>query len=866
MSPHPRHGIDRPDGSLPLPIPAGLLRAGASGRLRAQLTGLMETIEARCTGLHASLWLIGSDARRYAVRDPPVVHLSHPCCSTAIRGSTGVLHGAIAMFASEARGPSDDELALIESVAWLAGLLVENANAGEYRALLDRVPSIMYIADPGVHGRWHYVNAQVKTILGFSQEEWRRDPTLWARQLHPADRERVLSSEPSNELDGVVDPKASEYRMLHRDGRTVWVRDDALLMQDDVGRRRWHGILLDITDRKLTEFELERRAAQQATVARLGEHALERVATAALLQEAVDGAREVLMVDGAVVAQLLPDRRSFEFRAACGVPEVAIGHESAEDGTRSQSLYTVLTGAPVVVADWASEGRFDKPEAIISQGIRSSLTVAIEGREMPFGILGVHASAPHAYSSGDIDFVQSLANVLADALERKSTEDAIEHRALHDALTGLPNRVLFLDRLEQALERLRRRPGTRAAVLFIDLDNFKLVNDSFGHHAGDELLSAVAARLKQAVRPTDTVARFSGDEFGLLLEEISSEREAIAMAERIGSVFARPFALVRNAEHFVTTSVGIALAESGDLPQDLISDADAAMYRAKERGRARYELFDEVMRGRAIARLRIENDLRRAIERDELRLAYQPIVSLCDESIACVEALLRWDHPERGAIPPSEFVRVAEESGLIERIGRWVLERACRQAAEWDKLRPDAAPLGIAVNLSPLQLSHDDFPRVVAEVLSRSGLDPSRLSLEITETLLLGEAKPISEVLRTLKRIGVRLVLDDFGIGYSSLGYLSRLPLDALKVDRSFVAALGSDSSDSAITEAIIAMARALSLEVVGEGAETAAQVAELKRLGCEFVQGYIFSEPLPAAEIAALLSAAARVPGIAGG
>ena len=321
------------------------------------------------------------------------------------------------------------------------------------------------------------------------------------------------------------------------------------------------------------------------------------------------------------------------------------------------------------------------------------------------------------------------------------------------------------------------------------------------------------------------------------------------MAERIASVFARPFALETN-EHFVTTSVGIALAEGGELAVDLIRDADAAMYRAKERGRARYELYDEVMRGRAIARLRIENDLRRAIERNELRLAYQPVVSLRDESVVGVEALIRWDHPERGSIPPDAFIPIAEESGLIERIGRWALEGACRQGAQWAASRPDAAPIGISVNLSPIQLSYRGCPEMVAEVLHSSGLDPSRLSLEITESLLLGESEAITDILRALKALGVRLVLDDFGTGYSSLSYLTRLPLDALKVDRAFVHALGPDHADHAITEAIIAMARALSLEVVGEGTETMAQVAELRRLGCDLAQGYVFSPPLSARQM----------------
>jgi EAL domain-containing protein (putative c-di-GMP-specific phosphodiesterase class I) len=325
------------------------------------------------------------------------------------------------------------------------------------------------------------------------------------------------------------------------------------------------------------------------------------------------------------------------------------------------------------------------------------------------------------------------------------------------------------------------------------------------------------------------------------------------MAERIAAVFARPFVLGTN-EHFVTTSIGIALAEGGEPPDELIRDADAAMYRAKERGRARYELFDEMMRGRAIARLRVENDLRRAIERDELRLDYQPVVSLRDQSIVSVEALIRWDHPQRGLIPPDEFIPVAEENGLIERIGRWVLEGACREAAAWARARQDAAPIGISVNLSPLQVTQRGFPDLIAEVLRGSGLDPSCLSLEITESVLLEEADALGGTLRALKSIGVRLVLDDFGTGYSSLSYLTRLPLDALKVDRSFIDGLGTKPSDSAITEAIVGMARALSLEVVGEGTETEVQVAELRRLGCDLAQGNLFSPPVPAREIARIL------------
>jgi diguanylate cyclase (GGDEF)-like protein/PAS domain S-box-containing protein len=722
---------------------------------------------------------------------------------------------------------------------------------GGYQELLDRVPAIVYIADAGDVGRWHYVSPQIRAILGYTAAEWCADPTLWARRLHPDDRERVLSHE-ERSADGAVGPGATEYRLRHRDGHVVWIRDDALLVRDRDGTMRWRGVLSDVSDRKQVEVELEQRAAQQSAVARLGEHALEGASTKELMQEAVACAAEILDLEVAAVLEHAPEEHRVILRAGVGWPPSAIGESRFPTGNESQSGYTLQIGRPVVVTDWRTEHRFQQSPILERMGTRSGLTVLIDGPRGPFGILGVQSMRPREYGAGDIDFLQSLANVLGDALERQATEDRIRHRALHDPLTGLPNRVLFLDRLEHALARLRRR-GNNAAVLFLDFDRFKLVNDSLGHQVGDELLAAAAPRLRQAVRASDTVARFGGDEFGILLEDISGEREAIETAERIASVFTRPFVLA-GSEHFVTTSIGIALAQGGEIADELIRDADAAMYRAKDRGRARYELFDEVMRERAIARLRVENDLRRALERDELRLEYQPIVSLRDRSILSVEALLRWVHPERGRIAPSEFIPIAEEDGLIEPIGQWVLERACRQAAQWHRLRPDAAPIGISVNLSAVQVANRAFPGVIADVLRATGLDPSCLSLEITETVLLRDAAALTDALPALKALGLRLVLDDFGTGYSSLAYLTRLPLDALKVDRSFVDGLGVASRDTAITEAIIAMSHALSLEVIGEGVETERQAAELSRLGCGMAQGFLFSPSAPAEEITRML------------
>jgi diguanylate cyclase (GGDEF)-like protein/PAS domain S-box-containing protein len=735
------------------------------------------------------------------------------------------------------------------------------ASASDYPKLLERVPAIIYVADAGEAGRWYYVSPQIEQILGYTPAEWCGDPDLWFQRLHPEDREWVLARELGHAgahlSDGagleITEPDdAVEYRMLHRDGRVVWIRDDAVLASGEDGELRWHGVLSDITERKHAEAELERRAAQQSAVALLGEHALEGASTVELMHEAVTGAAAMLGVEISAVWELIPEEDSLTLRAGLGWPESAIGTLRYPAGAGSQAGYTLLTGAPVIVQDWANERRFDQPN-YGERRTRSGLSVKIEGRSRgPFGVLIVQSMEQRDFASGDIDFLQSLANVLADALERQAIEDGIRERALQDPLTGLPNRALFVDRLEHALARLGRQRGL-AAVLFLDFDHFKLVNDSLGHQIGDELLAAAAPRLKQALRSTDTVARFGGDEFGILLEDIGSELDAIDTAERIAAIFARPFVL-SGSEHFVSASIGIALATGGELGDDLIRDADAAMYRAKDRGRARYEVFDERMRGRAIERLRMENDLRRALERDELRLEYQPVVSLTNFSIVGVEALLRWRHPERGEIPPGEFVPIAEENGLIEPIGRWVLERACRQAAQWYQARPDSAPINMSVNLSAVQVARRSLPEVVRGVLRSTGLDPACLSLEITETVMVREADGLNEVLNGLKALGVRLVLDDFGTGYSSLSYLTRLPLDVLKVDRSFVDGLGREARDTAITETIIAMSRALSLDVVAEGVESAEHVRELSRLGCTLAQGFHFSRAVPAAEITAAL------------
>jgi diguanylate cyclase (GGDEF)-like protein/PAS domain S-box-containing protein len=716
--------------------------------------------------------------------------------------------------------------------------------------LLERVPAILYCVEWGVDGAWRYTSPQIESVLGFTAEQWCGDPTLWRTRLHPEDAPRVLAGDAGAQRDGEGEG-AIEYRILHRDGHVVWLRNEARLVSGADGSRQWHGVLSDVTDRRFAEARLERAAAQHAAVAALGEHALEGASAAELAEEAITAATELLGVDFGAVIELDAGRHSFTFLASRGMAPESLAPMAFDPG--SQPGYAITHGG-VVVSDWTQETRFRPSSPVGAGGARSGMSIVIEGRRRRFGVLGVHSTATRDFSRIDVDFAQTLANVLGDAFERQLTEDDIRHRALHDLLTGLPNRSLFMDRLGHALEHVRRQ-NSRAAILFVDVDRFKLVNESLGHEIGDELLAAAARRLKQIVRGSDTVARFGADEFAVLLEDIGGEHAAIEMAQRIASVFTRPF-LLAGEEHFVTTSIGISLALGGERAEDLVRDAEAAMHRAKERGRARYELFDEGIRVRAISRLRVENDLRRALDRDELTLDYQPIVTLPEHSIVSVEALVRWEHPTRGRVPPLEFIPIAEENGLIEPIGRWVLEHACHQAAEWYRQRPDAAPISIAVNLSALQFENPTLPDTVATALRAAGLDPALLGLEITESVMMGGDAERAGTLSALKETGARLILDDFGTGYSSLAYLSRLTLDVLKVDRSFVDGLGIDPSDTTITEAIIAMAHALSLDVVGEGAETERQVSELARLGCDLVQGFHFSRPVSAARIGEMLAA----------
>ncbi len=446
-----------------------------------------------------------------------------------------------------------------------------------------------------------------------------------------------------------------------------------------------------------------------------------------------------------------------------------------------------------------------------------------------------------------------------DVTERKVLEEQLRHQAFHDSLTELPNRALFLDRLEHALARARRE-GASVAVLFVDLDDFKVINDSLGHDAGNAVLVEVARRLRSCVRPGDTVARIFGDEFAVLLEVPARMEEAQLVTKRLSERLQAPFS-VDGCEAFVAASIGITLSEaseSEDQPKDLLRHADLAMYEAKSRGKARYEVFRPSMSTRVAERLDLENDLRRAVKREEFEAYYQPVIDLRTGEVSGFEALAHWRHPERGLLAAAEFIGLAEETGLIRSIGRTVFEEACRQAKEWRTHHPDMA-LPMSVNLSASQFSRQ--PDLVSEILNGTGLEPSALQLEITERVVMDDAEFSIGKLRKLKSLGVSFAIDDYGMGYSCLYYLKRMPVTFLKIDRAFIAGLGEDLSDEAIVAGTIGLAHALGLKVVAEGVETEVQVAKLKELGCDLAQGYHFAEPLPSAAAEQLLVDSTSLP-----
>jgi diguanylate cyclase (GGDEF)-like protein/PAS domain S-box-containing protein len=663
-----------------------------------------------------------------------------------------------------------------------------------FRSLAQSSPTGIFQASPT--SGLTYVNERWEEITGMSAAEGLGYGSR--RLVHPDDR-AMIGLDASN-LDAPIGlpPPFAEYRIVRPDGDVRWVAVSTHPITDEDGTvTSLVGAMSDITDRMEAQ-----RDTQRLTDIFEATHDLVGIA---------DREGRLLYFNAAA--------RSF-----FGLP--------AHGG---------LDGANFL----------DRFSPDVAQRIVADILPAMEREGMWYGELAVISASGevvpvlaqlliHTDEQGQFEF---FSGVMHDISERKEFESQLAHQATHDPLTSLPNRVLLLDRLEQALDRARRH-GKRVAVLFLDLDHFKVVNDSLGHGVGDRLLVAIADRLRSVVRPGDTIARFGGDEFVVLCEDLETREDAVAVAERVNSVVSGPFE-VDDSEVFVGVSIGIAFPDDiGAEPGTLIRDADAAMYRAKERGRARWEIFDNAMRASAVDRLDIENALRRAQERRELRVYYQPIISLATGAIEGIEALIRWEHPERGLLLPDDFIHVAEETGLIVPMGAWVLDQACRQVMRWQASIPSLGPLRLSVNLSGRQLGHPSLVADVRAIINDTHINPSQVELEITESVLMDDVEMSEDTLGQLKRLGVKLAVDDFGTGYSSLSYLRRFPVDVLKVDRSFVDGLGSDPSDSAIVTAIVTLAHTLGLSAIAEGVETTEQLDELRRLRCDMAQGYLIARP----------------------
>jgi diguanylate cyclase (GGDEF)-like protein/PAS domain S-box-containing protein len=698
-----------------------------------------------------------------------------------------------------------DEATLIRDDAgqplyWLGALteVTERRRAEEalkqseerYRALTQNSSDLVTLM--AATGVILYQSPAVGRVLGYPPEELVGNNAF--DYVHPDDVRRAETAF----AEGLEDPNLYpllEYRFRHADGSWRWLESVGTNLLGDPAVGAYVVNSRDITGRKEAEDEL-----------RKSEERLRGLANAAF--------EGILITDR---GQVLEANLALADMLGYGLPEI-VGRSALE--------FVALEHRDMVRRKIAS-GSEDPYEIVGIKQDGSSLDLEVRGRAYSYRGRSVRVTA------------------VRDVTERKAFERRLRHQALHDSLTGLPNRKLFMDRLGHALERTRRTRGRKVAVLLMDLDGFKLVNDSLGHEAGDLLLVLVAERLRTCLRPEDTLARFGGDEFVVLVENVETSAEALGVARRITEELRKPL-VMESANLFSSASIGVALGDARTkTPDVLLRDADTAMYRAKKE-HAVHRVFHPSMYERAVGRLELENDLRRAIDREEFVVHYQPIVSLQTGETWGLEALVRWEHPERGLLAPSEFVPAAEESGLVVPMGEFVLEEACRWAVERREGHPQALPLVMSVNLSARQLARPDLAETVEGALRKTGLDPSRLSLDVTETSYMSVLEERSFALDHLKRLGVGVSIDDFGVGHSSLSYLKRLPADTLKIDRSFVRGVGDGLEDAAIVRMVVELAHTLGMRVVAEGVEGHAQAALLAEMGCDFAQGYLFSRPLP--------------------
>jgi diguanylate cyclase (GGDEF)-like protein/PAS domain S-box-containing protein len=658
------------------------------------------------------------------------------------------------------------------------------------------------------------ISPEMAQLMDFSSEQTIVPGAQWRKSIVPEDRALMASAlAAANENDVPFD---LEFRIALKDGSQRWLYSRGAVSRDASGKAlHMYGASIDVTESKRREEQLGYQA-----------HLLENI------QDAVMATDEHFTLR----AWNKGAEQMFGWRA-----DEVLGrkvHEVVRSAYSEEQLDQILRELSESGQQHTDAVKYHKDGSPI---YAEELTIALRGEQ------------------GEIS---GYLSIMRDLTERKESERLrrsearLRYQAFHDLLTGLANRHLFLEHLEQALRRTGRTRGRKVAVLFMDLDNFKVINDSLGHQVGDVLLTAVSERLQGCLRPQDTLARFGGDEFTVLLEEVANPNEAVRVAERILETFRSPFVL-DGREVVVTVSIGIALGTASTKnSEELLRDADTAMYRAKAQGTLKYEFFDRGMYERTLVRRNVENDLWRALENDEFEVHYQPIVNLGTDEVWGVEALVRWQHPEKGLLHPSQFVPLAERNGLIVPLGKLAMEDACKLAKELQRSRPRLRPLVAGVNYSARQLEHPDSTHAVEELLRRIGLQAGLLHLDITETAYIGAAAAHESNLDKLKGLGVGISIDDFGMGYSSLSYLKRLPADTLKVDKSFVAGLGEDVRDTAIVQMVIDLAHTFGMEAVAEGVERKKQAEQLKEMGCDMAQGYYFARPLPPEELSEFLLA----------
>lgn len=647
-----------------------------------------------------------------------------------------------------------------------------------------------------------YISPTYEKVWGRSCQSLYEDPQSWLFAIHPEDSFKAIATIETQFRTG--DDFEEEYRILRPDQSICWVRVRAFPVRDVMGKvNRFVGIAEDITKRREAEEALRKSEEQFRLTFEMAP---------------IGMAISTLKGKFTRVNRALCDSLGYSRAELLELSFAEISHP--DDWQTHHHLEQTLIDSEE--SNFQIEKRFlAKNGRIVDTLLKVVVVRDPDNKPLHFN------------------------NQIVDITERKHMEQQLLHDALHDSLTGLPNRALFMDRLEQQLKRSQRQGGYLFAVLFLDLDRFKVVNDSVGHLVGDKLLIEIARRLENSVAPTDTVARLGGDEFTILLEDISSKSQAVLVAESIYQTLTFPFN-VQGYELFTTASIGIALSSQGyDKPEDILRDADLTMYSAKEHGRARYEIFDCSLRDRALQRLELETDLRRALERQEFEVYYQPITSLPLGILSGFEALARWNHPTKGSIKPADFIPVCEETGLIIPLGNWLLKEACMTARNWQLKYPEHPEIKISVNLSAQQFREPQLVEEIENILAETGLPGRFLKLEITESVLIENLETVTEIILHLRKQDIQFSIDDFGTGYSSLSYLHRFPVDTIKIDRSFVSQMQADGENSAIVKAIITLAHMLDMDVIAEGIETTSQLAQLKLLQCEYGQGFFFSKPL---------------------